>query len=418
MPMMERDGKCKCVVCPVIERKAKKRAKDKRKERKRTGPTAENASSPVEVVDTATDLRTANEDNQIHISQGGDGAQDEILATKNIPANVDVSKFVQGGRLLELVEAPVGIYFVGLDATSDRLLNGWHLSGEKQGCSSCGHPMIYEENAFGHSPGEFEGVCINAKCRVVATNHSLNGSQDLNIQSNHKSYDSDDDDLFDLDDPALVAMQKLACDKKNAATASSTDNRKAPHDNCGNTLDENDAIARTRQPSAADPLATSHKNERSQSFETFTFDRRGFDACRFDSKSTEPKSVSSLGAEINCDSLSSCSSLSFSAKKSHCSKKTCTTGIVTSRSDSSDGSDDMSALVEKINKAKQRILSRVERRGGGSKNMLGRDGNSKSRNTVDYDVANLIDRLAIAAKEVEELDNCIAKAQDDQALNF
>ena len=237
MPMMERDGKCKCVVCPVIERKAKKRAKDKRKERKRTGPTAENASSPVEVVDTATDLRTANEDNQIHISQGGDGAQDEILATKNIPANVDVSKFVQGDRLLELVEAPVGIYFVGLDATSDRLLNGWHLSGEKQGCSSCGHPMIYEENAFGHSPGEFEGVCINAKCRVVATNHSLNGSQDLNIQSNHKSYDSDDDDLFDLDDPALVALQKLACDKKNAATASSTDNRKAPHDNCGNTLD-------------------------------------------------------------------------------------------------------------------------------------------------------------------------------------
>ena len=128
--------------------------------------------------------------------------------------------------------------------------------------------------------------------------------------------------------------------------------------------------------------------------------------------------MSSLGAEIHCDSLSSCSSLSFSAKKSHCSKKTCTTGIVTSRSDSSDGSDDMSALVEKMNKAKQRILSRVERRGGGSKNMLGRDGNSKSRNTVDYDVANLIDRLAIAAKEVEELDNCIAKAQDDQALNF
>ena len=393
MPMMERDGRCKCVVCPVIERKAKKRAKDKRSERKRIGPTAKNASHLVEVVDTAssTDLRTPNEDNQIHIAQSGDGAQGGILATKNIPANLDVNKFVQGDKLLELVEAPVGIYFAGLDATSDRLLNGWHLSGEKQGCSSCGHPMICKENAFCRGAGEFEGLCINTSCRVVATNDS----QDLNVQSKHRSYDSDDDALFDLDDPALVALQMLACDKKNAATTSITDN-----------------------PSGADSLATSHKDERSQSFEPFTFDRRGFDACRFDSNSTEPKSVSSPGAEIHCDSLTSCSSLSFSAKKSHCSKKTCTTGMVTSRSDSSDASDDMSALVEKMNKARHRILSRVERRGGGSENRKGRADSSKSKNAVDYDVANLIDRLAIAAKEVEELDNCIAKAQADQALNF
>ena len=71
-----------------------------------------------------------------------------------------------------------------------------------------------------------------------------------------------------------------------------------------------------------------------------------------------------------------------------------------------------------MNKARQRILGRVERRGGGSENRKGRADSSKRKNAVDYDVANLIDRLAIAAKEVEELDNCIAKAQADQALNF
>ena len=79
----------------------------------------------------------------------------------------------------------------------------------------------------------------------------------------------------------------------------------------------------------------------------------------------------------------------------------------------------MSALVEKMNRAKQRILSRVERRGGSLNNEKWRaNASSKSRNAMDYDVANLIDRLAVAAKEVEELDNCIAKVQQDQALDF
>ena len=40
------------------------------------------------------------------------------------------------------------------------------------------------------------------------------------------------------------------------------------------------------------------------------------------------------------------------------------------------------------------------------------------RDDVEYDVADLIDRLTVAAKEVEELDNCIAKAQEDSALDF
>ena len=411
MPMMDRDGRCKCVVCPVIKRKAKKIAKDKRKERKKIGPAVTNAISSVEAVNVPID----NKDDQIYVSQGGEGAQSGILA-RNLPVYADVSKVVQGDKLLQLVEAPVRTYFDGFDVTADRLLNGWHLSDERQGCSSCGHPMICEEDALCRSAGESNGVCINNSCRMDNTKH-LNHSQDRNFQSN-RSYDSDDDDLFDLDDPALVALQKLACDKKNAETTS-TDNRKSPHDNAGNTSDENDSemMERTRQSSRADSLAVSNKDEGRQSFEHFTFDRQGFDNCRFDANSTEPKSVSSPGAEIHCDSLSSCSSLSFSAKKSHCSKKTCATGIATSRSESSDGSDDMSALVEKMNRAKQRILSRVERRGVGPNNRKGR-ADSKSRNDVDYDVANLIDRLAIAAKEVEELDNCIAKAQEDQALDF
>ena len=279
--------------------------------------------------------------------------------------------------------------------------------------------MICKENAS-HTARESEGVCINNLCNV-ATNHSLDGSQDLDLQSNRKSCDSDDDDddLFDLDDPALVALQKLACDKKNAAI-DSTDNRKgSPHAESIFDNNASEMMTRTRQPSGANSLAVPGKDEWRQSFEHFTFDHRGLDVYQFGEKSTESNSRANPGAEIHCDSLSSCSSLSFSAKKSHCSKKTCTTGIATSRSESSDGSDDMSALVEKMNRAKQRILSRVERRGGGLSNEKGRaNASSKSRNAMDYDVANLIDRLAVAAKEVEELDNCIAKAQQDQALDF
>ena len=267
MPMMERDGACKCVVCPVIKRKAKKRAEDKRKERRK-----------IETVDTAAPI--TNENDHIHFSQGENretgqhthfGAQGGILA-RNIPANADVTNVVQGDKLLELIEAPVRTYFDGLDATSDRLLNRWHLSDECQGCSNCGHPMICKENTF-HTANEFEGVCINNSCN--ATNHSLDGSQDRDLQSNRKSYDSDDDDdLIDLDDPALVALQKLACDKKNAAI-DRTDNRKgSPH--AESIFDENasEMMKRTRQPSGTDSLAVPGKGEWRQSFEHFTFDRQ------------------------------------------------------------------------------------------------------------------------------------------------
>ena len=78
----------------------------------------------------------------------------------------------------------------------------------------------------------------------------------------------------------------------------------------------------------------------------------------------------------------------------------------------------MSALVEKMGKAKQRILRRLESRTAGLYNDKGRIERMTGRDDVEYDVADLIDRLTVAAKEVEELDNCIAKAQEDSALDF
>ena len=263
------------------------------------------------------------------------------------------------------------------------------------------------------------GICISNSCAVVATNHSDSGtnSQAPGMQqSNHMSYDSDDDDLFDLDDPALVALQTLVCDKKDAANESDC---KASVKQGGTEGKESpDKMTQGDQSFGEASNAASQKDQRRQSFECFTFDRQGLDDVRME-EVFEPTSREGLGAEIRCDSLTSCSSLSFAGKKSYCSKKTCTIGIVTSRSDSSDGTDDtMSALVEKMSKAKQRILRRLESRTAGLNNDKGRIERMTGRDDVEYDVADLIDRLTVAAKEVEELDNCIAKAQEDSALDF
>jgi uncharacterized Zn finger protein (UPF0148 family) len=396
MPMMERDKKCECVVCPVIKRKAKRRARDKRKERKKF-PSVEAGDKSVPVV---------HQDDQISVFRGKAGETSQHTGTlgRIFPANADLSKVIQGDALLELIETPVQTYFDGLDTASDRLLNGWHLSDKRQGCSNCGHPTICRDSTLHGS----QGICLNNSCRLVATDRSENDCRAPHVQLNNRSCECDnDDDLFDfdLDDPALVALQKLAFDFQN--TTNETNNNTLQ--NAANTLDES---------SGRDSLVAPDEDERRRSIDyVFTFDREGLDDSRIDENCIESISGAGPDAEIHCDNLTSCSSLSFAGKKSYCSKKTCTTGIATSRSESSDASDDISALVEKMNRAKQRILSRVERRDTDLNNINGR-ANKKYRNTVDYDVANLIDRLALAAKEVEELDSCIAKAQEDQALNF
>ena len=403
MPMMKREGTRLCVVCPTIKRRAKRRANEKRGEQKEIGPIVETVLNPVEAADTSNVVENANsQENGTDIPRGNEVGSDRHVVhdayneslVRNIPTNGEVSKLISGDTLLELIEALVPTYFDGLDETTDRLLNGWHLSSEREGCSS-------------------------KSCAVVAANHSdseINSQAPGTQQLNNMSYDSDDDDLFDLDDPALVALQKLACDKKDAAKESDC---KASVKQGGTKDKESpDKMMQGDQSFGEAYNATSQKDQRHQSFEYFTFNRQGLDDVRME-EGFEPTSREGLGAEIRCDSLTSCSSLSFAGKKSHCSKKTCTTGIVTSRSESSDGTDDtMSALVEKMSKAKQRILRRLESRSASLNNDKGRTKRMTGRDDVEYDVADLIDRLTVAAKEVEELDNCIAKAQEDSALDF
>ena len=423
MPMMKREGTRLCVVCPTIKRRAKRRANEKRGEQKEIGPIVETVLNPVEAADTSNVVENANsQENGTDIPRGNEVGSDRHVVhdayneslVRNIPTNGEVSKLISGDTLLELIEALVPTYFDGLDEATNRLLNGWHLSSEREGCSKCGHPMVCEDNDI-----KPRGICISKSCAVVAANHSdseINSQAPGTQQLNNMSYDSDDDDLFDLDDPALVALQKLACDKKDAAKEG--DCKASVKQGGTKDKDSPDKMMQGDQSFGEAYNATSQKDQRHQSFEYFTFNRQGLDDVRME-EGFEPTSREGLGAEIRCDSLTSCSSLSFAGKKSHCSKKTCTTGIVTSRSESSDDTDDtMSALVEKMSKAKQRILRRLESRSASLNNDKGRTKRMTGRDDVEYDVADLIDRLTVAAKEVEELDNCIAKAQEDSALDF
>ena len=159
MPMMKREGTCLCVVCPTIKRRAKRRANEKRREQKEVGPivNVKTVLNPVEVegADNVVEIANSQEnDTDTCIPRGNEVGSDRHVVhdahneslVRNIPTNGEVSKLIGGDTLLELIEAPVPTYFDGLDETTDRLLNGWHLSSEREGCSKCGHPMMSEDN--------------------------------------------------------------------------------------------------------------------------------------------------------------------------------------------------------------------------------------------------------------------------------